>query len=94
MIYYILLIFGFFLCFFCFMLRVTMMTHAQYELRLVGSDSLNENWTTVVIHVNDVNDLPPVFNSTLYTKAFAEEFGGPYPYSLLQVYNKIWNEIN
>jgi ABC-type uncharacterized transport system fused permease/ATPase subunit len=46
---------------------------------------LNENQTTVVIHVNDVNDLPPVFNSTLYTGLLEEEFVGPHPYRLLQV---------
>ncbi|KAJ9597441.1 hypothetical protein L9F63_011698, partial [Diploptera punctata] len=57
----------------------------QYELTLVASDSLNENQTTVVIHVNDVNDLPPVFNSTLYTAVMEEEFTGPHPYRLLQV---------
>ncbi|PSN29277.1 hypothetical protein C0J52_28404 [Blattella germanica] len=39
----------------------------------------------VVIHVNDVNDLPPVFNSTLYTGLMEEEFAGPHPYRLLQV---------
>jgi hypothetical protein len=46
---------------------------------------LNENQTTVVIHVNDVNDLPPVFTSNLYTAVMEEEFAGPHPYSLLQV---------
>jgi hypothetical protein len=46
---------------------------------------LNENQTTVVIHVNDVNDLPPIFNSTLYTAVMEEEFAGPHPYPLLQV---------
>ncbi|KAG8223171.1 hypothetical protein J437_LFUL000337, partial [Ladona fulva] len=56
----------------------------QYELTLVASDSLNENQTRVVIHVNDVNDLPPVFSSTLYPALLQEEFEGPYPYRLLQ----------
>nr|CAD7440271.1 unnamed protein product [Timema bartmani] len=57
----------------------------QYELTLVASDSLNENETTVVIHVNDVNDLPPVFNSSVYTAVLEEEYSGPHPYGLLQV---------
>lgn len=29
---------------------------AQYELRLAASDNLKENYTTVVIHVKDVNE--------------------------------------
>lgn len=28
----------------------------QYELRLAASDNLKENYTTVVIHVKDVNE--------------------------------------
>ncbi|KAI5742124.1 hypothetical protein M8J77_003534, partial [Diaphorina citri] len=57
----------------------------QYELTLVASDSLNENKTTVVIHINDVNDMPPVFNTSLYPAIMEEELPGPYPHSLLKV---------
>lgn len=57
----------------------------QYELTLVASDSLNEKATTVVIHVNDVNDMPPVFKSAVYPAVMKEELPGPYPHKLLQV---------
>lgn len=51
----------------------------------MASDSLNENYTTVVIHIKDVNDLPPVFNSSVYRRDIAEEFPAPYPLHLMQV---------
>jgi hypothetical protein len=54
-------------------------------LTLVASDSLNENETSVVIRINDVNDLPPVFSQSLYTSAIEEEYGGPLPLKLLKV---------
>ncbi|EEB18272.1 predicted protein [Pediculus humanus corporis] len=57
----------------------------QYTLRLSASDSLSENYTTVVINVRDVNDLPPVFSSTMYSATLQEEHEGPYPVKLLQV---------
>jgi len=48
----------------------------QYELRLVASDNLNENYTTIVIHVNDGKfweKLRCLYNSGLkYTKLFTE----------------------
>lgn len=50
---------------------------------MVASDSLNENETTVIIYVKDVNDLPPVFPQTLYEKSFEEERKPPF--SILQV---------
>ncbi|KAL5279010.1 hmr-1.2 family protein [Megaselia abdita] len=58
-------------------------TRRRYELKLVASDSLNENETTVIINVKDVNDLPPVFPQTLYEKSFEEERRPPF--SILQV---------
>jgi hypothetical protein len=38
-----------------------------------------------VIHINDVNDMPPVFNTSLYPAIMEEELPGPYPHSLLKV---------
>ncbi|GLH00437.1 Neural-cadherin [Gryllus bimaculatus] len=58
---------------------------SPYELTLVASDSLNENQTRVAIRVNDVNDLPPVFDRPLYRAEILEELPGPHPYRLLQV---------
>ncbi|RZF42239.1 hypothetical protein LSTR_LSTR004388, partial [Laodelphax striatellus] len=60
-------------------------TRKRYELTLVASDSLNEKSTTVVIHINDKNDMPPVFTSPVYPAVMDEELPGPYPYPLLQV---------
>ncbi|XP_066902324.1 neural-cadherin isoform X6 [Halyomorpha halys] len=60
-------------------------TRKRYELNLVASDSLNEQSTTVVIHVNDVNDLPPVFNASTYRTTMEEELGEPHPVHLLKV---------
>jgi len=51
----------------------------------VASDSLNENYTKVVINVNDKNDLPPVFSQNVYTAELKEECEGPHPHPLLQV---------
>jgi hypothetical protein len=45
---------------------------------LVASDSLNENHTTIIINVKDVNDMPPVFPETLYEKCLDEEMDPPY----------------
>lgn len=59
----------------------------QYELTLVASDSLNENETTVVVHIKDVNDLPPFFNRSIYVRTIEEEFAGSYPLHLMQVSN-------
>ncbi|KYB27321.1 Neural-cadherin-like Protein [Tribolium castaneum] len=57
----------------------------RYELTLVASDSLNENYTTVVIHIKDVNDLPPIFNKSVYMTEIDEEYPAPYPMLLMQV---------
>ena len=62
----------------------------QYELRLVASDNLNENYTTVVIHVNDVNDNPPVFDRPTYETQITEEDDRNLPKRVLKVQN-VWS---
>lgn len=63
-----------------------LMWKRQYELTLVASDSLNENYTKIAINVRDVNDLPPVFPQKHYFETMNEEI--PAPFSFLQVKNK------
>ncbi|QQP57284.1 Uncharacterized protein FKW44_002211 [Caligus rogercresseyi] len=60
-------------------------TRKRYELRLVASDNLNENYTTIVIHVNDVNDNPPVFDRPTYETQITEEDDRNLPKRVLQV---------
>ena len=60
----------------------------KYELTLVASDSLNESVTKVVILIKDSNDLPPVFNQTVYAAYTLEEMKDPLPNKLLQVAQK------
>lgn len=55
------------------MIEVSFVSLFQYELRLTASDSLEENNTTVVIHVKDVNDNPPVFERPNYRTQITEE---------------------
>ena len=57
----------------------------QYELRLVASDNLNENYTKVVIHVKDVNDNPPVFDRPTYETQITEEDDRNLPKEILKV---------
>ena len=57
----------------------------KYELTLVASDSLNESVTKVVILIKDSNDLPPVFNQTVYAANTLEEQDALLPNNLLQV---------
>jgi len=52
---------------------------------LAASDNFQDSKTTVVIHINDKNDMPPVFNSPLYATEMEEELVGAYPHHLLQV---------
>ena len=59
----------------------------QYELRLVASDNLNENYTKIVIHVNDVNDNPPVFDRPTYETQITEEDDRNLPKRVLKVQN-------
>jgi len=56
----------------------------KYELKLVASDSLNENQTTIVINVRDVNDLPPRFPQTSYERTLDEGMTDT-PFTIMQV---------
>ncbi|XP_018016523.1 neural-cadherin isoform X4 [Hyalella azteca] len=60
-------------------------TRKRYELRLVASDNRNENHTTVVIHVKDVNDNPPMFDRPLYETQITEEDDRGLPKNILTV---------
>lgn len=59
--------------------------YKQYKLRLVASDNLNENFTTVVIHIKDVNDNPPAFDRPKYETQITEEDDRVLPRRILQV---------
>lgn len=59
----------------------------KYELRLAASDNLKENYTTVVIHVKDVNDNPPVFERPTYRTQITEEDDRNLPKRVLQVHS-------
>ncbi|XP_050741403.1 neural-cadherin isoform X7 [Drosophila biarmipes] len=59
-------------------------TRRRYELKLVASDSLNENQTTIVINVRDVNDLPPRFPQTSYERTLDEGMTNT-PFTIMQV---------
>lgn len=50
-----------------------------------ASDNLRENHTTVVIHVKDVNDNPPVFERPTYKTQITEEDDRNLPKSIVQV---------
>lgn len=63
----------------------TWILFVQYELRLVASDNRNENHTTVVIHVKDVNDNPPLFDRPLYETQITEEDDRSLPKNILTV---------
>jgi hypothetical protein len=88
---------SFFICYHLLPLRLATQTHNkhkhkqtkkqknQYDLTLVASDSLNESVTRVVILIKDSNDLPPIFNQTMYTAHALEELADPLPFKLLQV---------
>lgn len=52
----------------------------------MASDNLNENYTTVVIHVKDVNDNPPVFDRPTYEAQITEEDDRNLPKRILQVW--------
>ncbi|XP_052124084.1 neural-cadherin-like [Frankliniella occidentalis] len=60
-------------------------TRKRYELRLTASDNLRENYTTVVIHVKDVNDNPPVFERPTYQSQITEEDDRALPKQILKV---------
>lgn len=52
---------------------------------MVASDNLNENSTTVVIKVRDVNDNPPMFDRPTYETQITEEDDRHVPKLILQV---------
>lgn len=52
---------------------------------LAASDNFQDSKTTVVIHINDKNDMLPVFNTPMYATEIEEELVGAYPHHLLQV---------
>ena len=56
---------------------------------MTASDSLNENYTTIVINVKDVNDMPPTFPETLYEKTLNEEMDAPYMMKQVLIYDFI-----
>ena len=59
---------------------------------MVASDNLNENYTTVVIHVKDVNDNPPVFDRPTYEAQITEEDDRNLPKRILQVLKPLQTE--
>jgi hypothetical protein len=56
---------------------------------LTASDNLKENHTTVVIHVKDVNDNPPVFERPTYRTQITEEDDRNLPKRVLQVLHRL-----
>ncbi|XP_048509175.1 neural-cadherin isoform X2 [Athalia rosae] len=60
-------------------------TRKRYELKLAASDNLKDNQTTVVIHVKDVNDNPPIFERPTYKTQITEEDDRNLPKRILQV---------
>ena len=67
----------------------------QYELTVVASDSLFETETRVVVHIRDVNDLPPVFDRGTYVANTIEEYAQPDRRILkvgLRCLNRLWTE--
>ncbi|XP_022647325.1 neural-cadherin-like isoform X4 [Varroa destructor] len=58
-------------------------TRKEYRLRLVASDNLNENHTTVLIRVKDVNDNAPIFDRPTYEAQITEENDRNLPQKIL-----------
>ncbi len=56
----------------------------------MASDNLNENYTTIVIHVKDVNDNPPVFDRPTYETQITEEDDRNLPKRVLRVTKTGW----
>lgn len=57
----------------------------QYELRLEAARNRKTNYTTVVIHVRDVNDNPPQFDRQTYRTQITEEDDRNLPKKIIQV---------
>lgn len=66
----------------------------QYNLTLVASDTLFENFTTVFIKVKDINDLPPKFSQSLYQTHILEEDSDGLPKRILTVSSILTFSIN
>ncbi|CAH1131679.1 unnamed protein product [Ceutorhynchus assimilis] len=60
-------------------------TRNRYELKLSASSNSQHNYTTVLIHVKDVNDNPPIFEKTTYRTQITEEEDRNLPKSILKV---------
>nr|CAD7427266.1 unnamed protein product [Timema monikensis] len=60
-------------------------TRKGYELRLVASVDMKENYTTVVVRVKDLNDNPPLFERPTYRTQITEEDDRNLPKRVLQV---------
>ncbi|XP_037558353.1 neural-cadherin isoform X4 [Dermacentor silvarum] len=60
-------------------------TRKEFNLTLVASDTLYEGSTTVLIHVKDVNDLPPVFGQSSYVTTIEEEVSHNLPMKIMTV---------
>nr|CAD7430770.1 unnamed protein product [Timema monikensis] len=56
-----------------------------YELKLTASNKLKESSTTVVVHVKDLNDNPPLFERPTYRTQITEEDDRNLPKRVLQV---------
>uniref|UniRef100_T1ILH8 Neural-cadherin n=1 Tax=Strigamia maritima TaxID=126957 RepID=T1ILH8_STRMM len=61
-------------------------TKTRYDLILVVRDGLHEASTIVQVEVEDVNDMPPVFNQTTYEVTLVEEETINLPRKLVQVF--------
>nr|CAD7261698.1 unnamed protein product [Timema shepardi] len=48
-------------------------TRKKYELKLTASNKLKETTTTVVVHVKDLNDNPPLFERPTYRTQITED---------------------
>ncbi|RWS06307.1 Pt1-cadherin-like protein [Dinothrombium tinctorium] len=60
-------------------------TKREYKLKVVASDGVHENFTTVLIFVKDINDNPPLFEKSLYQVQITEENDLALPQRILQV---------
>ncbi|XP_054281690.1 neural-cadherin-like [Macrosteles quadrilineatus] len=57
----------------------------RYELRLAASDKNTASFATVIVHVKDVNDNPPLFERPTYRTQITEEDDRNLPKKVLQV---------
>lgn len=71
--------------FFYYLFASSHIQSRQYRLRLVASDNLNENHTTVLIRVKDVNDNAPIFDRPTYEAQITEENDRNLPQKILTV---------